>query len=77
MQARAIVDERGGVRIPTRMWQALGLGPNDEVLVDLTEHGLVVRALRRGQFECYTEERIAGLGSDAAAIGELLAKRRS
>lgn len=77
MQARAIVDERGGVLVPARMWEALGVGPNDEVLVDLTEHGLVVRPLRCGQFESYTEERIVEFVGDDAAIEELLVKRRS
>jgi AbrB family looped-hinge helix DNA binding protein len=77
VQAKATIDELGAIAIPAPMRQALGLRPNDEVLIEATELGLLIRQVPSGPLESYTEKRIAEFASDDEAIGELMRKRRS
>lgn len=77
MQAKATINERGVITIPAAMRQALGLKPNDEVLIVETEQGLLIRPALSVPLEIYTEKRIAEFASDDAAIGKRLKKRRS
>ena len=76
MQAKAIINERGVITIPAAMRQALGLKPNDEVLIEETEQGLLIRPVLSVPLEIYTEKRIAEFARDDAAIGKLLPKKR-
>lgn len=77
VQAKATIDERGAIAIPAAMRQALGLRPSDEVLIEATQLGLLIRPVLSGPLESYTEKRIAQFASDDEAIGELLRKMRS
>lgn len=77
MQAKATIDERGCITIPMAMLQALGLEPGDEVLVEATEQGLLIRPFSSVPLETYTEKRIAEFARDNTAIGKLLPKDRS
>lgn len=77
MQAKATINERGVITIPAAMRQALGLKPNDEVLIEETEQGLLIRPALSVPLEIYTEKRIAEFASDDAEIGKRLKKRRS
>jgi AbrB family looped-hinge helix DNA binding protein len=77
MQAKATINERGVITIPAAMRQALGLKPNDEVLIEETEQGLLIRPVLSVPLEIYTEKRIAEFASDDEAIGKLLPKKRS
>lgn len=77
MQAKATINDRGVITIPAAMRQALGLKPNDEVLIEQTEQGLLIRPALSVPLEIYTEKRIAEFSSDDKAIGKLLPKRRS
>ncbi len=76
MQAKATINERGVITIPAPMRQALGLKPNDEVLIEETEQGLLIRPVLSVPLEIYTEKRIAEFAKDEAAIGKLLPKKR-
>jgi AbrB family looped-hinge helix DNA binding protein len=77
VQAKATINERGVITIPAAMRQALGLKPNDEVLIEETEQGLLIRPALSVPLEIYTEKRIAEFASDDAEIGKRLKKRRS
>lgn len=77
VQAKATINERGVITIPAAMRQALGLKPNDEVLIEETEQGLLIRPMLSVPFEIYTEKRIAEFASDDEEIGKLLPKKRS
>lgn len=77
MQAKATINERGVITIPAAMRQALGLKPNDEVLIEETEQGLLIRPVLSVPLEIYAEKRIAEFASDDQAIGKLLPKKRS
>jgi AbrB family looped-hinge helix DNA binding protein len=77
MQAKVTINERGVITIPAAMRQALGLKPNDEVLIEETEQGLLIRPVLSVPLEIYTEKRIAEFASDDEAIGKLLPKKHS
>src|SRR5687767_1336649 len=77
MQAKATINERGVITIPAAMRQALGLKPNDEVLIEETEQGLLIRPVLSVPLEIYTEKRIAEFAADDEAIGKLLPKKHS
>lgn len=77
MQAKATINERGVITIPAAMRHALGLKPNDEVLIEETEQGLLIRPVLSVPLEIYTEKRIAEFASDDEAIGKRLPKKRS
>jgi AbrB family looped-hinge helix DNA binding protein len=72
MQSKVTINERGVITIPAAMRQALGLKANDELIVEQTEQGLLLRPAISVPIEIYTEERIAEFASDEAVIGELL-----
>jgi AbrB family looped-hinge helix DNA binding protein len=76
MHAKATINERGVITIPAAMRQALGLKPNDEVLIEQTEQGLLIRPALSVPLEIYTEKRIAEFASDDAEIGKRLKKHR-
>jgi antitoxin PrlF len=77
VQAKATINDRGVITIPAAMRQALGLKPNDEVLIEATEQGLLIRPVLSVPLEIYTEKRIAEFARDDKAIGKLLPKKRS
>jgi antitoxin PrlF len=68
VQAKATINERGVITIPAAMRQALGLKPNDEVLIEETEQGLLIRSVLSVPLVIYAEKRIAEFARDDAAI---------
>lgn len=77
MRVKATINDRGVITIPAAMRQALGLKANDEVLIEETEQGLLIRPALSVPLEIYTEKRIAEFASDDTEIGKRLGKRRS
>jgi antitoxin PrlF len=77
MQTKATINERGVITIPAAMRQAFGLRANDEVIIEETEQGILLRPAVSVPLEVYTEKRIAEFASDDAAIGKLARKKRS
>ncbi|MCC6680834.1 MAG: AbrB/MazE/SpoVT family DNA-binding domain-containing protein [Phycisphaeraceae bacterium] len=72
MQGKITLNERGGITIPARMREALGLKANDELVIEDTEQGLLIRPAFSVPIELYTEKRIAEFAADEQAIGKLL-----
>ncbi len=77
MQIKATINERGVITIPAAIRQAFGLRANDEVIIEETEQGILLRPAVSVPLEIYTEKRIAEFASDDAAIGRRLPKKRS
>lgn len=77
MRAKATINERGVITIPAAMRRAVGLKPNDEVLIEQTEQGLLIRPVLSVPVETFTEKRIAEFARDDGAIGKVLRKKRS
>jgi len=66
------MNARGVITIPAAIRQALGLKANDELIVEQTDQGVLLRPAISVPIEFYSEERIAEFASDEDAIGHLL-----
>jgi AbrB family looped-hinge helix DNA binding protein len=76
MQARVTINQRGVITIPTRLREALGLKANDQLIIEDTPNGLLLRPAFSVPIELYTDERIAEFTRDDAAIARLLSRPR-
>ena len=72
MQSKVTLNRRGNITIPARMREAFGLKPDDELIIEDTEQGLLLRPAVAVPIEFYTDDRIAEFERDDAAIAEKL-----
>ena len=72
MQNKVTINERGVLTIPASMREAFGIKANDELIIEETERGLLLRPSFSVPVELYTEERIKEFASDDDAIGKRL-----
>jgi antitoxin PrlF len=72
MRTKVTINERGVITIPAPLRQAFGLKANDELIIEETDQGLLLRPSVSVPIELYSEERIAEFASDEEAVGELL-----
>ncbi len=72
VQNKVTINDRGVITIPVALRQAFGLKPNDELIVEQTDRGLLLRPVVSVPIELYSEERIAEFASDEEAVGRLL-----
>lgn len=76
MVSKVTLNDRGVITIPASLRQAYGLKANDELILEGTEAGILLRPSVSVPLEIYTEARIAEFARDEAAIGKLLPKVR-
>ncbi len=69
---RVTINERGVVTIPAALRRTFGLKANDELIIEGTEAGILLRPAVSVPIEIYTEARIAEFARDEEAIGEHL-----
>ena len=72
MQDRVTIGPRGAITIPARLRKAYGLKPNDELIIEPGNGGLLLRPIGSESIELYDEDRIAEFASDEDALGPLL-----
>jgi AbrB family looped-hinge helix DNA binding protein len=72
MQERVTIGYRGAITIPARLRDAYGLKPNDELIIEPSNGGLLLRPVTREPLEIYTEDRIAEFASEEEELGRLL-----
>jgi AbrB family looped-hinge helix DNA binding protein len=72
MDERVTLSARGVITIPTRLRKALGLKPNDQLIIEETAEGLLLRPTVNLPIERYTEQRIAEFSRDDEAVTKLL-----
>ena len=75
--SKVTLSERGVITIPASLRQAYGLKANDELILEGTEAGILLRPSIIVPIEIYTEARIAEFARDEAAIGKLLRKAKA
>ena len=66
------MSQRGVITIPTRMREAFGLKANDQLIIEDTPEGLLLRPAVSLPIEMYAEERVAEFTRDDNAIAKLL-----
>ncbi len=62
--------------LPAKLRKRYGLEQNDELIVEETAEGFLLRPAVTVPIEMYTEERIREFGEDDEALGRVLKKRR-
>lgn len=72
MQNKVTINDRGVITIPARMRDALGIKANDELIIEDTENGLLLRPAFSVPIELYSEDRIKEFACDEDAVGKLL-----
>ena len=72
MKSKVTMSERGVITIPAALRQAFGLKANDELIVEETQEGILLRPALSVPIELYTEERIDEFASEEEAIGQHL-----
>lgn len=76
MQIKAVINERGVITIPAALRQSLGLKANDELILEETDGGILMRPAISVPLEVYTEQRIREFAREDKAIGAHLPKRK-
>lgn len=74
MTDKIIIGQRGVLTLPAKLRKRYGLHQNDELIVEETAQGLLLRPCVSMPIEFYSEERIAEFAEDEAAIGQALAQ---
>ena len=69
---KIIIGQRGVLTLPAKLRKRYGLQQNDELIVEETAQGLLLRPCVSMPIEFYSEERIAEFSEDDAAIGTAL-----
>jgi antitoxin PrlF len=76
MKRKVTINERGVLTIPAKMRETFGIKANDELIIEDTEEGLLLRPAFSVPVEIYTEDRIKEFASDEEAIGKLLSSEQ-
>jgi antitoxin PrlF len=76
MQIKAVMNDRGVITIPAALRQSLGLKANDELILEDTGGGILLRPVLSVPLEVYTEARIREFSRDERAVGPHLPKRK-
>lgn len=77
VRTKVTINERGVITIPAALRQALGLKPNDELILEQTDGGLLLRPAFSVPIELYSEDRIAEFTADDEAVGKALDRAKS
>ena len=72
MREKITINERGALTIPSRLRRAFGIKPNDELILEETEQGLLLRPSVSVPIEIYTEKRIGEFAREETALGKKL-----
>ncbi len=72
MQNRITINNRGTITIPARMREAFGLKADDELIIEDTDAGLLLRPSVAVPIELYSDDRIAEFNREDDAIADLL-----
>jgi len=72
MMNKIVIGQRGVLTLPAKLRKRYGLQQNDELIVEETAQGLLLRPSISMPIEFYTEDRIAEFTEDDTAIGRVL-----
>jgi AbrB family looped-hinge helix DNA binding protein len=72
MEQRVTIGSKGTITFPKRIRQEYGLRAKDELIIQESEEGILLRPAVKPLIEEYSEGRIAEFASDEDAVGDLL-----
>lgn len=74
MSEKIIIGQRGVLTLPAKLRKRYGLQQNDQLIVEETAKGLLLRPCVSMPIEFYSEQRIAEFAEDDEAIGRAMDK---
>ena len=72
MKRKIKINNRGCITIPARMRAAVGLQADDELIIEDTGRGLLLRPAFSVPIEIYSERRIKEFSREDAAVGDII-----
>lgn len=72
MSEKIVIGRRGAMTLPAKIRKRYDLNQDDELIVEETSQGILLRPSVSMPIEYYTEKRIAEFEEDDAAIGRVL-----
>ena len=72
MSEKVKIGKRGVITLPSKLRKKYGLEESDDILVEETAEGLLLRPMVSMPIEIYTEERIAEVLEDEEELGKIL-----
>ncbi|MEX0326536.1 MAG: AbrB/MazE/SpoVT family DNA-binding domain-containing protein [Puniceicoccaceae bacterium] len=72
MSEKVKIGKRGVITLPSRLRKKYRLEESDDILVEETPEGLLLRPMVSMPIEIYTEERIAEFLEDEEELGKIL-----
>lgn len=72
MADKVTLGKRGVITLPAKLRKRYALVENDELIVEETAEGLLLRPSISMPIEIYTEARIAEFSEDDKALGKIL-----
>ncbi len=75
MQATITVSGRGLIAIPAEIRKEAGIRPQDNLIVETTAEGILLRPALTLPIEFYTPERVAEFDAAESELAAVLAKR--
>ena len=75
MKATVTINSRGVVTLPAKLRRAAGIRPDDQVIVETTPEGLLLRPVVTLPIEIYSEARLKEIADEEAKLEKVFARR--
>ena len=72
MKVPVTINRRGVITLPARLRKSLGLKPDDQLIAETTDEGLLLRPAVTLPVEFYSDERIREFDDSEAELAEFL-----
>jgi antitoxin PrlF len=76
MKATVTVNSRGVVTLPAKLRRAAGIRPDDQMIVETTPEGLLLRPAVTLPIEIYSEARLKEFAEAEAKVEKVFARSR-
>lgn len=76
MKEKITIGRRGAITIPSKVRKQFGMKQNDELILEATDEGILLRPSISLPIETYSEERIAEFFSEEESLKAILDKKR-
>ena len=72
MTATITINQRGNLTLPAAIRKEMGISPNDQMIAETTENGILLRPAITMPIEIYTSQRISEFEKEEAKIAKVL-----
>ncbi len=72
MRATITINQRGNFTLPSAIRKEMGISPNDQMIAETTESGILLRPAITMPIEIYTDERMAEFEKEEVKLAKVL-----